>query len=136
MRLFRTPIAFFAALIGWILFGFASQAADLTAAWATDVASCNKVFVKNGGTISFANDSDIYGSGLIIEKNKIREKMAVCDIKSRKEDGTAMSFILVCAGDALIANIKFSLNVDDNNKITRIFPGTPELNTSYFRCRF
>ena len=136
MTMFRTPIAFLAVLTGSILFGAASHAADLTAAWATDAAACNKVFVKNGVTISFAKDSDFYGSGIIIEKNKMRGKMAVCDIKSRKEDGAVIHLSLICAGDALITNMQFSLKIDDDNKITRIFPGAPELNTSYFRCPF
>lgn len=136
MTKFRTPIGFLAVLTGSILFGAASHAADLTAAWATDAAACNKVFVKNGATISFAKDSDFYGSGIIIEKNKMRVKMAVCDIKSRMEDGAVIHLSLICAGDALITNIPFSLKIDDANRITRIFPGTPELNTSYFRCPF
>ena len=136
MAIFRTPIVYLAVLTGWIFFSFASHATDLTAAWATDAAACNKVFVKNGGTISFAKDSDFYGSGLIIEKNKIRGKMAMCDIKSRKEDGAVMNWTLVCAGDALITDVQFSLKIDDANRITRIFPGSPELNTSYFRCPF
>jgi hypothetical protein len=136
MTMFRTPIVFLTVVTGSILFGAASHAADLTAAWATDAAACNKVFVKNGGAISFANNSDFFGSGIIIEKNRIRGKMAVCDIKSRKEDGAVMNLILVCAGDALITNMQFSLKIDDDNRITRIFPGTPELNTSYFRCSF
>ncbi len=136
MTISRTPIAMFAVFVGWMLFGSSGHAADLTAAWATDAAACKKVFVKDGNTISFAQDSDFYGSGIIIEKNRIRGKMAVCNIHSRKEDGPVMHLILVCAGDALITNIQFSLKIDDDNRITRIFPRTPELNTSYFRCPF
>ena len=136
MTIFRPPVALLAVLIGWMLFGSSGNAADLTAAWATDAAVCTKVFVKDGNTISFAPDSDFYGSGIIIDKNRIRGKMAVCSIKSRKEDGAVMNLNLVCSGDALIANMQFSLKIDNDHRITRIFPGAPELNTSYFRCPF
>jgi hypothetical protein len=136
MTIYRLPIAMLAVLIGWMFFGSSGNAADLNAAWATDAAACEKVFVKDGNAISFAQDSDFYGSGIIIEKNRIRVKMAVCSIKSRKEESAVINLSLVCAGDALIANMQFSLKIDDDNRITRIFPGTPELNTSYFRCPF
>lgn len=134
MTRFRTFIVMIAALIGWLLFGFAGHTTELTAAWATDAAVCKKVFEKRGSTISFAQNSDFYGSEIIIEKNRIRVKMATCKINSRKEDGAVVHMILVCEGDALIANVPFSLKIDDDNRITRIFPGTPELNTSYYRC--
>lgn len=136
MKICPPAVAMLAVLIGGVLFGSSGNAADLTAAWATDEAACKKVFVKDGNTISFAQDSDFYGSGIIIDKNRIRGKMAVCSIKSRKEDGAAVIFSVVCAGDALIANMQVSLKIDDDNRITRMFPGTPELNTSYFRCPF
>jgi hypothetical protein len=136
MTIFRRTGVALAILIGWLLFSFAGHATDLTAAWATNAASCKDVFVKKGNKISFADNSDLYGSGLIIEKNRIRVKMAVCSIKSRKEEGAIMHLTLVCAGDALIANMQFSLKIDNDDKITRIFPGTPELNTTYFRCSF
>jgi hypothetical protein len=136
MTIFRSLVAMLAILIGWMLFGSSGNATDLTAAWATDAAVCAKVFVKDGNTISFAQDSDFYGSGIIIDKTRIRVKMATCSIKSRKEDGAVINLNLVCAGDALITNVQFNLKIDDENRITRIFPGSPELNTSYFRCSF
>ncbi len=136
MTTFRRTGAAFAILFGWVLFTFTGHAMDITAAWATNAASCKDVFVKKGNNIFFADDSDLHGSGLIIEKNRIRVKMAVCDIKSRREDGTMMHLTLVCSGDALVANMQFSLKIDNDNRITRIFPGTPELNTAYFRCSF
>ena len=48
MTIFRPPVAMLAVLIGWMLFGSSGNAADLTAAWATDAAVCTKVFVKDG----------------------------------------------------------------------------------------
>ena len=60
------------ALLGaiWIVLGNPAQAADLNGSWATNPSVCNKVFIKKGDVISFAQDSDQYDGGLIIEGSR------------------------------------------------------------------
>jgi hypothetical protein len=87
-----------------------------------------------GEAISFAQDSNQYGGGFILEGNKVRGQMQTCTIKARKEDGDVINMIAACADDIMTSNVQFSARVIDNNTITRIFPGVPEFNISYSRC--
>jgi hypothetical protein len=134
MAAFRLPAAMLALCVGWSIFGLSAQAADFTGAWASNASTCNKIFVKSGSKISFALDSDIYGSGLIVEENKIIGKMATCAIKSRKVDGAVTHLILNCATDIALETVQFSVQINNENSITRLFPGLPELSIPYFRC--
>ena len=56
------------------------QQTSLTDAWL-----CDKIFVKAGNAVSFRPDSELYGSGFIIDGNRIRGQPAKCEIKSRRE---------------------------------------------------
>ncbi len=107
---------------------------DLNGSWVTDGSACGKVFVKNGGAISFQKDSDQFGGGFIIEGNKVRGQMQTCTIKTRKEDGNVIHMIAACASDIMASNIQFSAKVIDDNTIARIFPGMPELSMNFSRC--
>jgi hypothetical protein len=128
-----TLIAICAA--NWLTFGSPALATDLNGSWATDASVCNKVFVKNGDTISFARDSDQYGGGFILEGNKVRGQLQTCAIKTRKEDGNVIHFIAACASDIMASNVQFSAKIIDDNTIARIFPGMgDELNMKYSRC--
>ncbi len=119
----------------WIALGGPVLAIDLNGSWATDASVCNKVFVKKGTTISFAQDSDQIGGGFIMEGNKVRGQMQTCTIKSRKEVGDVIHFLAACASDIMASNIQFSAKVIDDNTITRIFPGMDdELSIKYSRC--
>ena len=109
-------------------------AIDLNGAWATDASVCNKVFVKKGDGLSFAQDSDQYGGGFILEGNKVHGQMQTCTIKARKEDGNLIHMIAACADQIMTSNVQFSAKVVDNNTISRIFPGMPEFSINYSRC--
>jgi hypothetical protein len=130
----RFAVAVIAAFIGFSIFCLSASATDLTGVWATDASACKKIFVKSGSDISFTNDSDFYGGGFIIEGNRIRGKMAACNITSRKEDGAVTNLVAKCSTDLAFGVAQFSLKIDDENKITRLFTGLPELATPYFRC--
>lgn len=130
----RLSLAMSAALIGWLCFGPPANASDITGLWSTDPAACNKIFQKKGGRTVIADDADLYGSGFIIEQNQIRGKIATCNIKARKVDGAITHFIASCSTDIALQNVQFSLKTDGENKITRIYPGVPELSTNFFRC--
>lgn len=109
-------------------------AADLNGAWANDAAACPNIFVKKGSAISIANKADLYGSGFIIEGNRIRGKMATCNIKARKDEETTVHLVATCSTDIALETVQFTLKIIDQNKIARVFPGMPELETSYVRC--
>jgi hypothetical protein len=111
-----------------------SQAADLTGVWASDASVCNKMFVKNANRVTFKDDADTYGSGFIIEGNKIRGRSATCDIKSRKEDGGTVHMLAGCATDIMLSNVQLSVKIVDENKISRIFPGIADMEMTYYRC--
>ena len=120
---------------GWMALGSSVFAADLNGAWATDVSVCNKVFTKKGGTIAFAQDSDQFGGGFIVDGDKIRGQLQTCTIKTRKQDGNLTHFIAACANDIMASNVQFSAKLIDNNTISRTFPGMgDELDMKYARC--
>jgi hypothetical protein len=92
-----------------------------------------KTFGPNGN-VANATDSDAYGSGFIIEQNRIRGKIVTCNIIARKEDGAVTNLVAKCATAIALENVQFSLKLENGNKITRLYPGLPELSVSYFRC--
>jgi len=110
------------------------RAFDLTGLWITDVSACDKVFSVQGGKASIRKDSDLFGSGFIVEGNRIRGRMASCTIKTRKEDGSILNLITACATDIMLSDVQFSVKVVDDNRITRIFPGIEGMELDYFRC--
>lgn len=122
------------ALCCLLLFSASSQATDLTGVWASDASVCNKMFVKNANRVTFKDDADTYGSGFIIEGNKIRGRSATCDIKSRKEDGGTVHMLAGCATDIMLSNVQLSVKIIDENKISRIFPGIADMEMTYYRC--
>src|SRR5262245_24441878 len=97
------------ALVASVLFAVDAPAADLTGAWASDRNVCTKIFVKNNNKISFARDSDIYGSGVIFDGQEIRGKMARCHVKARTADGPKIRLQAVCATDLSYTNNDFWL---------------------------
>ena len=127
------------ALLPWLILGVcifphASHAIDLTGAWATDAADCQKIFVKKGKVISFQPRSELHGGGFIIDGNSIRGKAAKCAIKARREDGQLIHLIAACATDIMLSNVQFSLRVVSENKVSRIFPGMEGMEVAYYRC--
>src|SRR3977135_4080429 len=64
-----------------------ADALDLNGAWASAADQCAKVFARQGGRLGFAEMSDVYGGGFIIDGDQIIGKFARCRIKARKGDG-------------------------------------------------
>jgi hypothetical protein len=123
-----------AVLIAALFVSPAVKATDLNGAWANDVSICNKIFEKKDNTISMTRDSDMHGSGFIIAGNQIRGKVATCTIKSRKEDGSLLQLITTCSSDVALSTVQFSLKIDSENQMTRVYPGIPEMAMPYVRC--
>jgi hypothetical protein len=121
-------------LVAGFLLGGSAYAADLNGVWASQADACDKVFVKNGSTVSFAEDADMHGSGFIIAGNQIKGKIAICTIKSTKEDGDTVHMVASCATDIMLSNVQFSVRIVNANRIIRMYPGIAELDTSFERC--
>lgn len=111
-----------------------AAAIDLNGAWASDVDNCTKVFVRKGTQASFADMSDLYGGGFIIEGDQIIGKSGRCKIKARKEDGATVHLVASCASDIMFQNMQFTLKQLDANSVLRLFPGMEGLDLKYARC--
>src|SRR5260370_31708665 len=90
-------------------------AVDLSGAWATSADECPNVFVRRGRAkqIEFAALSDQHGGGFIVEADRLRGKFARCKIKTRKEDGDAVTIIAGFSTDIILSHVHFSLSILD-----------------------
>jgi hypothetical protein len=111
-----------------------ARAVDIDGVWASQATACSKVFVKRRGKIAIARDSDSFGSGFIIEGNRIMGKIVSCTIKIRKEDGPVVHMVAICSTDTALQNVQFSMKSEQKDRLIRMYPGIPELDTPYFRC--
>jgi len=111
-----------------------ARAEDLTGLWATDGSKCNQIFSKAGASFTFAKDSDIHGSGFIIDGRRIVTQMAKCDIKTTKQDGAITHLILGCATDVMLSSVQASFKMAGNDRIIRVFPGVSDMEIPYERC--
>ena len=102
--------------------------------WSTDKAACDKVFVRKGAKVSFAQDAFLNGSGFIVEGNEIRGPMATCRIKVKREDGAVTHMIAACATDIMLSDVQFSLKAVGADEVARLFPNMPDLSMTYHRC--
>lgn len=117
-----------------LLFCSPAHAADLSGAWANDVSVCSKIFIKNGDQISFADNADFYGSGFIINGNELIGKFGKCRVTSRKTQENKIQMSAECATNIALSSEQFSLRVDSDDKITRLFPSMPDMTMQYYRC--
>jgi hypothetical protein len=132
-----------AALAGAILSAaaFASfepvRAIDLTGAWATSAEECKNVFVRKGkaNQITFAPMSEVHGGGFIAEPNRLIGRTAKCTIKAKKDDGQTVNIVASCATDVMLSSVQFELNMVNQDKIRRLFPGMEDMEIFYYRCQ-
>ena len=111
-----------------------ADALDLNGAWASAADQCAKVFARQGGRLGFAEMSDVYGGGFIIDGDQIIGKFARCRIKPRKDDGKNVNLVAACATDIMLSSVQFSLKELDANSVARLFPGIEEMEIRYHRC--
>jgi hypothetical protein len=111
-----------------------ATAFELSGAWATDAGLCSQVFAKKASGVEFAELSDLYGSGFIIEGNRIRGKSGRCTITSRKQDGDNIELAAACATSIMTQSLSFSLKVIDDNSLSRLFSDIPGMTVKYARC--
>jgi len=107
---------------------------DLNGPWASDADNCAKVFVRKGAQVSFADMSDVYGGGFIIEGDQITGKFARCRIRTKKDDGKTINLVAACASDIMLQNVQFTLREVDANTVIRMFPGMEGMEITYARC--
>ena len=128
------------AMLGAVLSGAVlmlpvrAHAIELSGAWATEADLCSQVFTKKGNGIVFAELSDLFGSGFIIEGNRISGKTAKCTITSRKQDGDNLEIGAACATSIMNQNVRLNLKVIDDNTLNRLFPDIPGMTLKYSRC--
>jgi len=112
----------------------AAQAANINGVWVTNAAACGKMVVKKGKQTVLAPDSDLYGSGFVVDGSVIRGKIATCKITSRKDDGATIHLTGTCATDITVTTNQLDIKMVDDNTLFRMVPGIPELDTLYYRC--
>jgi hypothetical protein len=122
------------ACVTCILFGGVALAIDLNGLWSSDASACDRIFEKKGNSIAFRQDSDMYGSGFIIDGRRIRGSTASCNITTRKEVDAVIHMVASCATDIMYSNMQFSVRVLDDNRVSRIFPGIDGMELTYHRC--
>ncbi|MEW6639840.1 MAG: hypothetical protein AB1586_04980 [Pseudomonadota bacterium] len=115
--------------------GSPAEAFDLTGAWASAPELCGLVFTKKGTQVDFAELSDLYGSGFIVDGSRIRGKAARCTIKSRKDSGDQISLAASCATTIMTSDVQFSLKVNGDDNITRQIPEMMNMSLNYSRCK-
>ncbi len=128
-----------AAAVGLLIFfcvmrPVGANALELTGAWASQADLCKMVFMKKGNQVAFAPLSDLYGTGLIIDGEKIRGKNAQCRIKSRKQATDTLEFSAACATGIMTSNVRFNIKMMDDNNFLRILPEIEGMTVKYTRC--
>jgi len=118
-----------------LLLPFDAHAFELSGAWATEADLCKLVFAKKGGQVVFAELSDLYGSGFVVDGNNVRGKAAHCTIESKKQDGDSIEIAAACASSIMTQNVRFSLKVIDDDNLTRLFSEIPGMTLRYSRCK-
>jgi hypothetical protein len=76
-----------------------------------DANVCPKIFQRKGKSISFRPESEVHGSGFIVEGNSIKGKAAKCTIKARRQEGEILHLIAACATDIMLSDVQFSLKI-------------------------
>jgi hypothetical protein len=120
-----------ASACGLALSGSA-HAIDVSGAWASSAAACEKIFVKRDNKIAFARGAHRYGRGFIVDGDRIRGRVGTCRIASRQDSPTAQ-FVAKCTANVFDA-AQFTLKIIDNDRMARVRPGRPEAEEVYERC--
>jgi hypothetical protein len=130
----RSIFAFALALTALAISTPAARAFDLTGAWTSDVSVCPKLFTKTATTITFAPNSQLWGTGFIVDGNTIHGQITKCTIRSRKESGGESHLVASCASDIMVDQVQLSFKVNGANSITRFFPQIEGMESTYVRC--
>ncbi|KRQ90358.1 hypothetical protein [Bradyrhizobium valentinum] len=111
-----------------------APAIELTGAWATHADLCSQVFTKRDNRVVYAEFSELFGSGFIIEGDRIRGRTGTCSIKSRKQQGNGLELSAACASSIMTQDVRFSLTIINDNNVSRSFPEIAGMSLTYTRC--
>jgi hypothetical protein len=118
------------------LVSFSANAFELNGAWTTSPENCTKMFDTKGNKVTFTRNSDVFGSGFIVEGDQLRGPAKACKIKNRKEEKGILHLIASCTTDiAVLGTQEVSAKIDNDNQLTRIYPEFPEMGIPFFRCK-
>jgi hypothetical protein len=112
-----------------------ASAFELSGAWSSQADLCKLVFTKKGSEVVFAELSDLYGSGFVIDGDHVRGRAAQCTIKSKKQNGDTIDLSAACATSIMTQDMRFSLKIIDDNTISRSFSEIPGMSLNYSRCK-
>ena len=134
-RAFRLAGA--AVMLGSSIFSVVeARAIELTGAWAGHEDLCSQVFTKKDGRVAYAEFSELFGSGFIIDGDRIMGRAGTCTIKSRKQEGDSLELSAACASSIMTQDVQFSLKIIDDNTISRSFAEISGMSLNYTRCKF
>jgi hypothetical protein len=111
-----------------------ARAFELTGAWASQTDLCPLVFTKKGNQVVFTELSDLFGSGFIVDGDRIRGRSTKCTIKSKKRVGDTLELSAACASSVMTSSVRFNLRVIDDNNLDRLFPEIAGMTLKYSRC--
>jgi hypothetical protein len=119
-----------------VLFSFSAHAFELNGAWSTNPENCGKMFETKNNRVSFTRNSDVFGSGFIVEKDQVKGPAKACKITKYKEEGGALHLIASCTTDIAVLGIQeVSAKINNDDQLTRIYPEFPEMGISFHRCK-
>lgn len=107
---------------------------ELTGAWASQTDLCPLVFTKKSNQVVFTELSDLFGSGFIVDGDRIRGRSTKCTIKSKKQVGDNLELFAACATSIMNSSVRFNLKVIDDNNLDRLFPEIAGMTLKYSRC--
>jgi hypothetical protein len=85
--------------------------------------------------VVYAEFSEVFGSGLIIDGDRITGRTGTCTIKSRKQEGNSLELSAACASSIMTQDLRFSLKIIDDNNFARSFPEIGGMSLNYTRCK-
>ena len=134
-RAFRLAGA--AVMLGSSIISMAeARAFELTGAWAGHADLCSQVFTKKDGKVVYAEFSELFGSGFVVDGDRIMGRAGTCTIKSRKQEGDSLELSAACASTIMTQDVRFSLKIIDDNTISRSFAEISGMTLNYTRCKF
>ena len=113
-----------------------AHAFQLDGAWTADKSVCPKIFAKDGASIAFAPNSELWGKGFVVDRNSIKGQRTSCVIKHRKEEGAQLYIVVQCSDDIMLDQVQLHLRITGDNSITRYIPAIEGLESTYVRCSF
>jgi hypothetical protein len=114
--------------------GVAAEARDLRGAWVTDKSTCKKVCSQVKGPNLEARRCRFLRQWVHLREQQAEWKKCELRHKIPEAGRDVLYLVTLRANDVTFGRVQFSLKIQDDNEITRFFPGVSELETKYYRC--